>query len=63
MDWVSIIIIGLVVIVAVAIPWVIGSFRSLDRRAEDLEGTDRETAQALRDARKNIDRGRGLYGP
>jgi len=42
---------------------VFGSFRSLDRHADDMEGRDPETARALRKARRDIDRRKGRYGP
>lgn len=62
MDLVSILIICAIVALC-SLPFIFGAFRSLDRRADDLEGSDPEVAQALRDARKNIDRGKGYYDP
>lgn len=35
--------------------------RSLDKRADEVQRNDPETARALREARRNIDQGRGLY--
>lgn len=62
MDIVSILIISGIVILCL-LPFIFGAFMKFDKKAEELEGTDPETARALRDARRNIDRGRGIYGP
>jgi len=51
------------VIVLCAFPFIIGAFRGLDRKADELENRDPQTAKALRQARKDIDRGKGYYGP
>ena len=62
MDLASILIV-LAIIVLCALPFIFGSFRGLDRTADDLEFRDPQTARALRNARKDIDRGKGYYGP
>lgn len=62
MDPVSILIVC-VLLMLCALPFAVGAMRSLDRRADDLEGSDPEISKALREARKNIDRGRGYEDP
>ncbi|MGH3653537.1 hypothetical protein [Glutamicibacter sp.] len=62
MDIASILIVCAIVVLC-ALPFIIGAFRGLDRRADDFEGSNPEISQALRDARKNIDRGKGYYDP
>ena len=60
MDILSILIIAGICILCL-LPFVFGSFRGFDRRAKDIEGQNPEAARALREARQNIDRGRGRY--
>ena len=62
MDFVSVLII-LGILVLCLLPLLFGSLRNLDRRADDVQGEDPETARALREARKNIDRGKGWNLP
>lgn len=62
MDLVSLLIVAGIIVLCL-LPVVFGSFRSLDRHADDMEGRDPETARALRRARRDIDRGKGRYGP
>lgn len=60
MDMLSILVIaGIVLLCLLSVG--IGMHRTLDKRAGDLQRTDPETARALRDARRNIDQGKGLY--
>ncbi|MDQ0095206.1 hypothetical protein [Paeniglutamicibacter psychrophenolicus] len=60
MDMPSILIVaGILVLCLLSVG--IGMRRTLDRRARDIQRTDPETARALREARRNIDQGRGLY--
>lgn len=58
MDFVSVLII-LGIIVLCLLPFLFGAWRNIDRRANDIQGRDPDTARALREARKNIDRGKG----
>lgn len=62
MDIVSGLIIAGICVLCV-LPILFGSYRSFDKSAKDIEGRDPETALALRKARRDIDRGRGYYGP
>ena len=62
MDLVSVLVIVVVCLLCL-LPLAFGSFRSFDGRANELEGQDPETANALRAARRDIDRGKGRYGP
>lgn len=62
MDLVSILIIVGICILCL-LPVIFRSLQSIDRHADDKEGRDPETAKALREARENIDRGKGWYGP
>ncbi|WP_449374473.1 hypothetical protein [Arthrobacter psychrolactophilus] len=62
MDIVSILIIAGIVILCL-LPVVFRSFRSYDKSANDMEHQSPDVAQAIREARKNIDRGKGRYGP
>ncbi|GAA1868269.1 hypothetical protein GCM10009715_14230 [Paeniglutamicibacter psychrophenolicus] len=60
MDMPSILIVaGILVLCLLSVG--IGMRRTLDKRAGDILRTDPETARALREARRNIDQGRGLY--
>lgn len=45
------------------LPVLFRSFRSLDKRANDLEKQNPDVAEALRKARRDIDSGRGRFGP
>lgn len=45
------------------LPVLLRSFRSLDRLADDIEHQNPAAAKAIREARNQIDRGRGRYGP
>lgn len=45
------------------LPVLFRSFRSFDKSANDVEGQNPDVAKAIRDARRDIDRGRGRYGP
>lgn len=62
MDFASILIIAGIVVLC-AFPFLVRSFRSVDRRADDLEGRNPEVARAMREVRRDIDRGKGIYGP
>lgn len=62
MDFASLLVLGGIIILCL-LPVVFGSFRSLDRHADDWEGRDQQTARSLRKARRDIDRGKGWYGP
>ena len=62
MDLVSILIMSAVIALC-ALPFIVGAYRSLDRKATDFDHSDEQTAKALRDARTDIDRGKGYYGP
>lgn len=62
MDIVSILIIAGIVILCL-LPVVFRSFRSYDKSANDIEPQSPDVAQAIREARMNIDRGKGRYGP
>lgn len=62
MDIASILIIAGILALCL-LPIIFRSFRSFDKSADDIEGRDPETARAIREARKNIDRGKGRYGP
>lgn len=62
MDFASFVIVAVIILLC-ALPFVLGSFRGLDRKADELENVDPQTAQALRKAREDIDRGKGYYGP
>lgn len=61
MGFASIFIIAAIIVLC-AFPLVIGAFRGLDRKADELENLDPQTSKALRKARKDIDRGKGYYG-
>ncbi|GAB3620383.1 hypothetical protein GCM10027417_16440 [Glutamicibacter endophyticus] len=60
MDLASIIIL-ISIIVLCALPICLGLYRSWDSKADRLEGSDPEVAQALRDMRRDIERGRDAY--
>ncbi|MFC8302479.1 hypothetical protein ACFUCV_02200 [Specibacter sp. NPDC057265] len=62
MDLLSLLIIAGICILCL-LPVVFRSLRGLDRHADDIQGSDPETAEALRKARESIDRGKGWYGP
>lgn len=62
MDIVSILIIVGICILCL-MPVLFRSFRSYDRTANDMEAQNPDVAKAIRDARRNIDRGRGRFGP
>ncbi|MEU3331984.1 hypothetical protein ACF046_07510 [Glutamicibacter creatinolyticus] len=62
MDFASLLVLGGIITLCL-LPVVFGSFKSLDRHADDLEGRDQQTARSLRKARRDIDRGKGWYGP
>ncbi|WP_347039564.1 hypothetical protein AAHB37_05470 [Glutamicibacter halophytocola] len=62
MDLASIFIVAALIVLC-AFPFIIGAFRGLDRKADELESRDPETSKALRKAREDIDRGKGYYGP
>lgn len=61
MDLPSILIIAGIVFLCL-LPVMFRAFRSFDRTADDLEGQDPEVAKAIRDARRDMDRGKGMYG-
>jgi len=60
-------IVSILIVVGICIlcllPVLFRSFRSLDKTANDMEAEHPDVAKAIRDARRNIDRGRGRYGP
>ncbi len=62
MDIASILIIAGICILCL-LPVVFRSFRSFDKTANDMEAQNPEVAKAIRDARRDIDRGKGRYGP
>ncbi|GAA4661682.1 hypothetical protein [Arthrobacter cryoconiti] len=62
MDIVSILIIAGIVLLCL-LPVLFRSFRSFDKGADDIEARSPEVAKAIREARKQIDRGKGRYGP
>lgn len=62
MDIVSILIIAGICILCL-LPILFHSFRSFDKGADDIEAQNPDVARAIRDARQQIDRGRGRYGP
>lgn len=62
MDIASILIIAGICILCL-LPVVVRSFRRFDKSADDLEGQHPDVAKAIREARRNIDRGKGRYGP
>lgn len=45
------------------LPVLFRSFRSFDKSANDIEAQHPDVAKAIREARRNIDRGKGRYGP
>ena len=59
MDMLSIVIIAGIVLICL-LSTIFGLTRNLDKRARDIQGKDPETARALREARRNIDRGNGF---
>jgi hypothetical protein len=59
MDMLSIVIIAGIVLICL-LSTIFGLTRSLDKRARDMQGKDPDTARALREARRNIDRGQGF---
>ena len=61
MDIVSILIIAGICILCL-LPVVFRSFRSFDKCADDIEAQHPDVAKAIREARGNIDRGKGRYG-
>ena len=60
MDMVSILIIAGICLLCL-LPVLFRSFRGFDKSAD--EGRNPEVARAIRDARHQIDRGKGRYGP
>jgi hypothetical protein len=62
MDIVSILIIAGICILCL-LPVVFRSFRSFDKKADEMQAQNPDVAMAIRDARRNIDRARGRYGP
>lgn len=62
MDIISILII-LGIVVLCLLPVLFRSFRSFDKSAEDIEASNPDVARAIREARNQIDRGNGRYGP
>lgn len=45
------------------LPVLFRSFRSFDKTANDIEAQHPDVAKAIREARRNIDQGKGRYGP
>ena len=62
MDIASILIIAGICILCL-LPVLFRAFRSYDKTANDMEAQHPDVAKAIRDARRNIDRGKGRYGP
>ena len=62
MDIASILIVSGIVILCL-LPVLLRSFRGFDRRADDVEHENPDAADAIRKARKQIDQGKGWYGP
>lgn len=62
MDIASILIIAGICILCL-LPVLFRSFRSFDKSANDIEAQNPDVAKAIRDARRDIDRGKGRYGP
>lgn len=62
MDFIWIAVIGAVLVLGV-IPVVFRVSGGLDRKADKLQGRDPEAARALREARRDIDRGHFYRGP
>ena len=62
MDVVSILIIAGIAILCL-LPILFRCFRSFDKTADDVEAQSPDVARAIRDARNQIDCGKGWYGP
>lgn len=62
MDIASVLIIAGICILCL-LPVLFRSFRSFDKGANDIEAQHPDVAKAIREARRNIDRGKGRYGP
>lgn len=62
MDIASILIIAGICILCL-LPVLFRSFRSFDKTANDLEKQNPDVAEAIRKARRDIDSGRGRFGP
>ncbi len=59
MDLLSILIIAGICILC-GLPFLLGLFRTKDKKSNDIENQNPEVARALREARRNIDAGRGF---
>ena len=62
MDIVSIVIVAGIVILSL-LPVLFRSFRSFFKTADDIEARNPDVARAIREARNQIDRAKGRYGP